>query len=117
MKKLRIIGEWPKDIPENWELWNAPRPIYGAREWSGDFGHGCFYAAIDPDDEFAERWRQNNIDLDAWKIEYVTEDEAVQMVKDYYTQIYPEDIDLLNDASRDLLLEGFYEHCAIVETA
>jgi hypothetical protein len=42
------VADWPEDRPatgEEWEVWNAPRPLVGEQEWTGDFRHGIFYAA------------------------------------------------------------------------
>jgi len=54
-KKLFIISEKPKDIPENWLIFNAPRPLLGDKEWQGDFQHGIFYVAVDPNGYIPEK--------------------------------------------------------------
>lgn len=125
MKILKILGEHPEwfaatdgshgRIYPTWEIWNAPRPIYGHVQWTGEFRHGVFYAGIDPDEEYADKWRRENISLDAWKLEYVTKQEALRQIREYYEKKYPEDIGLLKDVLPEQLLEAFYEHLAITE--
>lgn len=79
-KKLYIIGRRPENIPDNWIVFNAPRPMLGDKDWCGDFHHGIFYAAVDPDGYIPEKWMQKNCDLDGWVVEYVSEEAAIQMV-------------------------------------
>ena len=38
----------PADIPADWTIYNAPRPLYGHKRWQGDFRHGIFFAAVAP---------------------------------------------------------------------
>jgi len=61
--------------PDGWILFNAPRPIYGHREWQGQFWHGVFYAAVNPKGERAEWMIRENAMLDAWVIRYYGEAE------------------------------------------
>lgn len=83
----------PESLPEGWELYNAPRPLYASArhgvpranvEWTGEFLHGVFYAGIDPTDEYADTWRQRNGDLDAWKLEHISMGEARGRMFAYY---------------------------------
>lgn len=97
------------EISENWLIMNAPRPLYSSQieyvirprmkigddeyepvigfkypeweDWSEDgFIHGRFYAAVDPDDQ---KVIDQNLSLDAWVIEYITEDEWRRRVEEY----------------------------------
>jgi len=58
--------ERPADIPADWTIYNAARPLHGHRHWQGHFRHGVFYVAVapegDPADEFndsAEMHKRN----------------------------------------------------------
>jgi hypothetical protein len=111
LQKVKIVGEWPKNIPNNWTIWNAPRPLYGDTAWQGDFIHGIFYAAIDPDSIFSESNTKDNISLDAWQLEFVTEEYAINKIKAYYVEKYPKAIYLINKLSKERLINAFYENC------
>lgn len=60
----------PDDIPADWTIYNAPRPLYGHKRWQGDFRHGVFFAAVAPEgnpaDEFndAAGFHKRNRQLD-----------------------------------------------------
>lgn len=107
-KKLFIIGERSKDIPKNWLIFNAPRPLLGDEEWQGDFQHGIFYAAIDPNGYIPKSWVKSNCSLDGWLIEYISEKEAIQKAKDYYYEQYPNMIDNIDIMRKEDLLSGFH---------
>ena len=83
-KKVLFIegfNEIPPQVREylekGWEVFNAPRPLYGHDEWVGDCRHGVFYAAVAPDgdpaDEFgdAPEFRKRNRELEGWPCEIV----------------------------------------------
>lgn len=131
MQKRRVIAERPQvvqhsctgepySLGEDWPIYNAPRPLYGTATWVGDFVSGIFYAAIDPQDGFGHDMEDQNLALDARQLEYLTEDEAVAMARqhyqgsEHYAQLFatyeakhtPADV-------RALLLDKFYQHCAI----
>jgi hypothetical protein len=75
----RLIEDRPADIPEGWLIFNAPRPLWGQRQWTGEFRHGIFYAAVDPAEPDTKQlsWMlQQNADLDGWLLEYVTMDQV-----------------------------------------
>jgi len=55
----------PPDLAEGAEIYNAARPLYGHKEWTGEFRHGVFYAAIYPDRDYADEYRRRNLELDA----------------------------------------------------
>jgi len=99
------IAERPQDVPAGWTIWNAPRPIYGHQEWQGEFVHGIFYVAVDPDGDFADKFIERNISLDAWQIEYITEAEAVNRIK----AKYPEYLNEIAEMPRENLISLFYD--------
>ena len=90
MKTLRIIGSRPEQAPEEWEIHNAPRPIYGTVLWQGDFRHGIFYVAIDPNDERAPFMVKENADLHAYRLEYVSKEAAIAEVEAEMKAEYPD---------------------------
>lgn len=47
MTIIRLLDPRPGDVPSNFPIFNAPRPLIGAKQWSGDFQHDIFYAAVD----------------------------------------------------------------------
>jgi len=87
----------PQEAPEGWEIYNAPRPIFGTitdtgpTTWQGEFISGIFYAAINPDDDEAEMWREENRKLHATKLQYVTRQSVIDEMVEYYNQKYPAD--------------------------
>jgi hypothetical protein len=109
LQKFSTIGERPKDVPEGWSIWNAPRPLYGHKNWQGDFLHGRFYVAVEPDGDFADRFIKENISLDAWQIEYITEDEAINRIK----AEYPEELAEIERMERGELISLFYDSLAM----
>ena len=72
MTIIRLLDPRPEDVPPNFAVFNAPRPLIGAKTWSGDFRHGIFYAAIDLTLPGAERCIRDNVSLDGWLCEYIT---------------------------------------------
>lgn len=86
METVIVVGPRPTEAPEGWEIYNAPRPLYGtirktpekwypALTWTGEFVSGLFYAAVDPNDPDADRWRKENESLHAFRLDYITHDE------------------------------------------
>jgi hypothetical protein len=90
MKILRIIGSRPTQAPEGWEVYNAPRPIYGTVSWTGDFRHGSFYVAIDPKDERASFMIKENNLLRAYRLEYVSKEAVIKEVEAELKAEYPD---------------------------
>lgn len=72
-------------IGPDWEIYNAPRPLYGTVTWVSpkDGIEGWFFAAIDPKDEYADRWRQETIALDGCLLHFIEPSVWNQMVEDY----------------------------------
>lgn len=71
-----IIGSRPAEAPEGAWIFNAPRPLYGAVTWQGEFVHGIFYAAILPADDYAENFIRQNVSLDGWVLCYFSKEDA-----------------------------------------
>lgn len=109
----KVIGQRPADLPESWLIFNAPRPLWGHRSWEGDFFHGRFYAAIDPQGEDAAEMIRDNNESDAWTIEYVSEEQAVAESLAYYeTFSLNLEIDPADPEQRRQLLEGWWQRAA-----
>jgi hypothetical protein len=62
-------------VPKHWDIYNAPRPLPGNMTWQGEFLHGRWYCAVDPEDEFASKFRAAIECLDGWKVIYDCEDQ------------------------------------------
>lgn len=84
MKTRRIIVERPVNIPNNWIIMNAPRPLLGHEEWRGDFVSGVFYVAMDPEEWDFVEMEDFNAGQDATILEYVTQQEVVDEMLAYY---------------------------------
>ena len=54
------------------ELWNAARPFPAHETYIGEFMHGVFYGVIYPGQEYADEYRESAIQLDAYRIEFVS---------------------------------------------
>jgi len=72
MTIIRLFDPRPEDVPSNFPIFNAPRPLIGAKQWSGDFRHGVIYAAVDITLPGAEHCIRDNVSLDGWLCEYIT---------------------------------------------
>lgn len=96
---LRVIGQRPADIPADWLIFNAPRPLYG-QEFVGEFKHGILYAALDPNDDHAAQFIYENQRNDGWLIQYID-----QSVVDAWAAQYAKDndFDLSEFDLRDIL--------------
>jgi hypothetical protein len=69
---ISLLDQRPADVPLNFLIFNAPRPLIGSKQWIGDFRHGVFYAAVDITLPRAERCIRDNVSLDGWLCEYIT---------------------------------------------
>jgi hypothetical protein len=70
-----------KGFPSTWTVYNAPRPLYGTTCIQGKFLDGIFWAFINPADDFADRWRVENIRLAAALVKFVPMSEAKRVVQ------------------------------------
>ena len=84
------IGDRPSEAPAGHLIFNAPRPIYGHKDWEGDFNHGVFYAAVDPNGDRADWMIEENRSLDAWILEFRTKEQIVDIAKRWFADDYPE---------------------------
>jgi len=84
----RVVDGHP--IPENWIICNAPRPLYGAEEWTGEFIKGIFYVAVDPDSEDAPFQLHRNAELNATELVFVTQEQCIEVAMAYYREYYPD---------------------------
>lgn len=80
----------PSDVPEDWVIMNAPRPLSGTR-LLGDMrtpvdyaAEGMFVVAIDPSDPDAARHIAANRSLDACVLVFVPESVLLQLGAAYY---------------------------------
>lgn len=113
-KVLKVIRNRPTEVPAHWEIYNAPRPLYGSysKTWQGDFICGVFYAGIDPADEMADTWRQHNAQDDARQLLFVTREEAMAESLAYYQENFPKvaaRIEIDNPDYQDMLIDGWAE--------
>lgn len=89
-KKAVVIGVRPtatptgKEIPADWPMFNAPRPLYGQITFQTyDVGFrtfGWFFGVIDPNDEYSHGRRgfiAENVSLDARELVFVTEGQCI----------------------------------------
>ena|GEM_PF-2688397 len=109
-KQLFIVGTRPKDIPENWLIFNAPRPLLGHKEWTGDFYHGRFFVAVDPAGYIPEQWIKANCSLDGWLIKYISEEDAIQQAKNFYHENYPAITNTINSLDNATLIKAFHHN-------
>jgi len=89
MKTFHVLANRP-DVPEDWLIFNAPRPLYGTKEWNdGPFLHGVWYAAIAPNEERKDWMIERNASLDGWLLEYHNEEELRSIAIEYYEREFP----------------------------
>jgi len=63
--KTRMVESMPVEVQDGWLVMNAPRPLLGNETMTGEFVTGRFYAAIDPADIMADKYVEENQNLDA----------------------------------------------------
>ncbi|GEM_PF-5957298 len=114
---LRVVvsianDQTPKDIPENWIVFNAPRPLYGHKDWQGEFGHGRFYAAVDPDGDRAAWMIEQNKSLDGWIYQDIDTDTMQAIVRQKYIEYMKGDTDkvdgILANADQGQIRDSFF---------
>lgn len=87
VKIIRIQETRPSQIPEHYIIMNAPRPLAGQDDWTGEFQHGIFYAAVDPSPSRSGYLAfLQNVQRDGWTVEYITEEFIQATVKQYVTE-------------------------------
>ncbi len=81
-----VSEDRPADVPQDWMIRNASRPLPGHKEWVGDFRHGIFFSAVDPEADDAERLTERCKSLDGWLCVWRTR----QDVEDYVHEMAKE---------------------------
>ena len=84
MKIRKIIRERPTDIPKDWWIMNAPRPLWGNKQWTGEFLCGVYYVALDLDGELYQDRVEYNKSMDATILEFISRQEVVDEMLAYY---------------------------------
>lgn len=74
-------------IPDNWIIYNAPRPLKGHLTWVGDCISGVFYAIAPASDVLTY---QVNIALDAHVLKWATQEDIDNFVKTVLVAEFPE---------------------------
>jgi hypothetical protein len=81
----------PESVPSNWIIMNTTRPLVGTKTFeNASYLHGRFYAAIDPNDEFAKQNIKSNISLDGYVIKIISSDLSSKMIKNTIPEKYLE---------------------------
>lgn len=106
-KSYRTFDTRPGDIPANWLIFEAPRPLYGDKQWRGSNGSGWHYAAINPEDAYMLPIHLTQMKKNAARlVKYVTEADYQEWLKTYFED--PEELkQVLSDPS---LLEVYREN-------
>lgn len=94
-----------KDIPEDYLIYNAPRPLRGSIDWIGDFISGVFYAAS-PQTDIGAYW--TNINLDAVILKYASEEDIRKFVDTVLVTEYPEVAKLDFEEYREYFEDKFF---------
>lgn len=110
-----VIAERPANVPIGWLIYNAARPLDGDMVWQGDFCHGVFYSALDPNQEAGDFIRRHNFNAssDAYLMRYMTEEEVFQRGKALYLSQRKNIVDAkLLDAPkyREWLCQHYLDH-------
>lgn len=79
------------DVPPDWLIMNAPRPICGTKEELGYGPEGAFTVAIDPTDDMAAWMIKENRGLDACTVLYLSDELLSQIGFAHYAAIAPGD--------------------------
>lgn len=87
---LHVRGARPSHVPPNWEVYNAPRPIYGDERWQGGFITGVFFTAVDPEGPDADLWREKNAENAAVRLVWVDEETAFADQREWYLEKFPD---------------------------
>jgi len=104
-KSYLTFSPRPSDVPENWIVFEAPRPLDGDKTWRGGEGLGWHYAAVNPEDPFSfprylDLLRKNA----ARVVKYVSEKDYLEWLKTYF-----EDPEELNPVLADPELLEIYK--------
>ena len=95
----------PDDVPEDWIICNAPRPLYGDREFNGPFLSGVLYVAVDPTGDQAAFCLHRNAELCGVELVFHTEDDLIETALEWYRVNYAEaQIDVTDKDHRGMLV-------------
>lgn len=108
MKSCILLEKRPSNIPESWVVFNAARPLPGHEYWEGEFHHGIFYAAINPEGYNAHNILKSNIALDGWLVHYYNEN-LYQEWRTNTLKKHGKDIDELNERMERWLKETYLQ--------
>jgi hypothetical protein len=100
----------PADVPDDWVIFNAPRPMYGSMTWQGDWCRGIYYAAVDPaEPEALAECRRKNGEWDGRELVFVTEDEAISRMRAHWVKMAGERAEayVANPNNRAKVIEAF----------
>ena len=100
-------------IPENWDVYNATRPLYGTVTWVNPSFGAWFYAAVNPADADANGWRRQNETLDAALVAWFEIDRVRMLTQKYYDALMPGRVDVSNHTD-SVVWRSFCEH--VLET-
>lgn len=87
-----VCESLPGDLPKDWIIMNAPRPLLGDKVEQGQFMHGVHYAAINPGVEFADELMKRNL-MDDARVVFVANMEtqtamALETISPEYQETY-----------------------------
>lgn len=104
------------NLPPDWIVMNAPRPLLGDKLAQGEFLTGRFYAAIDPSVEFAKNLFDRNVKDDA-SIVFVA-DAALQeaMALETISPEYQDAYRKMAPAKRSQAIESFVRKLSVGKT-
>lgn len=108
-----LLGNRPQNVPADWPIYSAPRPLYGDMEWRDGGGAGFFYVAVNPTGERAAWMNEQNARNGAELFIYVGEEEAYSAGRQQLIDLYSERGQL--DADRQAVLDDPDSRTWIVE--
>lgn len=103
-----IAEKVDSEVPSDWIVLNAPRPLLGHDVWEGDWCHGRHYAAIDPDDEMAPVYLRKSLDLDAWIVDCVGQAEIDAHVESMCAE-YPDSAEWIRENSPEDKRRSYFQ--------
>jgi hypothetical protein len=110
MKSFRTFDlDRPANVPREWPVYNAPRPLPGTATWESDWRRGRHFAAIDPVDERKDEMLRDIEALDGWQVvEVVPADFMAWIAERCREYDYDGDLEPLMDGFRSQYLrEGW----------
>ncbi len=113
MKSDVTFDKRPEDVPANYLIFTAPRPLPGVKTWRGSKGYGWHFAAIDPkDSEMAPIYLKSLKQNAATLLRYVTEKEYREWLPTYF-----EEKEELNLVLKDPELFEYYKDRFVEENS